>query len=140
MKPGTLAYRKELMFIDDFQKRRKRIERGYDFGDHINSFYSLSTKPSFLENKQYATWKDDKFTLVVNVPGFSKQDLTVTFRDTVLHIVAKKSNDDKVISKSYNEIIEDVDPESIKAVCENGQVTVTGSRLKAKTTHNISVE
>lgn len=75
--------------------------------------------------KYNVTYKDNVYTLKLNVPGYDKDDLTLSFVDQTLCL---ESNNKKINKKIF--IPKTVDIESLKSTCEKGVLTITGSSKK----------
>lgn len=82
--------------------------------------------------------KQDAFELKLNVPGFSKEDISIDLEDGVLKVTASKTQDNKeeaekyllrerstqTLSRSFN-LSDNVDVSGIKANQEHGVLTIT---------------
>lgn len=120
----------------------KKNENGLSLWD---SFSSLWNDAFSKEMKTDIEETSDKYVLAIEVPGISKDNITVTFEDNTLtvHVKSETKKEDKE-EKSYirkerttmdmerSYYLDDVDENSITAKIENGILTLSVSKLKEK--------
>lgn len=82
---------------------------------------------SHYSNSSYKEY-DDSFKINLVVPGYSKDDLSITISDDILSISSK----DEVIKTRYRLNINDVDVDSISAECKNGILKIEVPKVKPK--------
>lgn len=79
--------------------------------------------------KSYYVYNDSTKTLLMSLPGFSKQDLEIEIEGRTLRISSKiKKEDETYFKKSFTKrfiIPEDVDVDQINASVENGVLTLS---------------
>ena len=112
---------------------------GYGLLDTFNDMFTDAFKK---EMKTDIEETDKEYVLNVEVPGVSKEDLSLTFDDDTLTIHVKKSNkkdnkDKNFISKEISTLdmtrsyyLEGVDEENINAKLENGVLTLHLKKLE----------
>lgn len=95
-----------------------------NFFDDLPFTYDWSGK-----NKSYYVYNDSTKTLLLPLPGFSKQDLEIEIEGRTLNISSKiKKEDETHFKKSFTKrfiIPEDVDVDQINASVENGILTLS---------------
>jgi HSP20 family molecular chaperone IbpA len=80
---------------------------------------------------------DDNVVLKMDIPGVSKENVTVEIDDSILYVTAKR--DENTTYKGKWKML-DVDCENIKAKTENGELTITLSRNKSKKNKKIVID
>lgn len=122
-------------FFDSFFN--DSIARGYSFGNNIDIYH-----------------KDNEYVVEVNVPGFSKEDINVSFDNDILSISAKRDEDGSEEEKNYiyrsrrhreysRQIrFDNVDSSRIDAAYENGvlKITLPDREKKEPITQRIEVK
>jgi HSP20 family molecular chaperone IbpA len=79
---------------------------------------------------------------VLEVPGYGKEDITVTYLDNVLHISGELKDANGKVIKSFKRktTFPDVDRTKIKANVRNGVLTVTSQKPTAQGEYKVLVE
>lgn len=113
-----------------------------DFWDFSRRFFDDALGQSFGDSGSFKTdiiEKDDAYLVEAELPGMSKENIELDFKDNVLSISAKQetateeSDEDRnyirrersTRSFSRQFILQDIDEDSIKARFENGILEVT---------------
>lgn len=73
-------------------------------------------------------WDNGKFKIVLDVPGYSKEQVSLSYENEVLKITLSNENDGYTQSFS----LKNIDPDTFKAKCEHGRLTITGAKPSAK--------
>lgn len=71
---------------------------------------------------------DDEFVLTIDMPGFTREDISVSWDDGVLHIGADHSDDVRGQQKTYQRsfrLPKEISPDDIAAQYRNGVLEVT---------------
>lgn len=103
---------------------------------------SLGTKVRYSTNES----GENFVTATFDVPGTSKENVLVTYDEEqcVLYVQTSENVDDKISTKKWLKTsVKPLVVSSLKAKCEHGRVTVTGTLATAenkKTRHLVSVE
>jgi HSP20 family protein len=101
-----------------------------------------TTSNSLFFSKSEINKTGDGLRLDILLPGFTKEEVTVNLDDKELVISAETERKlpsylNNNVRKTY--IVEDVDVDTIKAVLENGVLSVSFSTAKKVVGRNISV-
>lgn len=73
-------------------------------------------------------WDNGKFKIVLDVPGYSKEQVSLSYENEVLKITL--SNENEGYTQSF--ALKNIDPDTFKAKCEHGRLTITGAKPFAK--------
>lgn len=114
------------------------MSNGDDFFSNFGRSFFSNFDGSLKEMKSDIKETDKDYTLVIDVPGVDKKDMTIDYKDGILTVSAKRdsfsdeSNSEGNIvasersygrfARQYN--FENVDRDGIKAKCENGVLTI----------------
>ena len=111
------------------------------FGDVFNDFF----KPVFYDEKSENMRTDIKelensYEMEVEMPGFDKKDIQVSFNDGYVTVSANKEEKEEDEKNGY--YVGEVDEKQIKAKYENGVLTVNIPKEAPKKieTHTISID
>lgn len=80
-----------------------------------------------LSNHHQVRERDGELVLTVDLPGFNKDEISITWDDGVLQIDAAHTNDEYGREKSFHRrfrITKDVEPDDIEASYNNGVLEV----------------
>ena len=118
--------------------------------DEMNSFFGLS---KIREMKTDIEENSNEYKLSIEIPGFNKDEINITYDDGYLTVFASKSEEkeDKkeyVRKERYSSSIQrtyylnDVDEESITAKLENGVLNISLQKLQVlpENTKRIAIE
>ena len=104
------------------------------FNDVFNRVFDSFDFPDLFRNRQCSVSEADAYYSVkVGLPGYKKEDVSISVEDTVLKIVAEKtvsSEIESIVSKSsssYEQRIslnDDVEAENISAKMEEGMLII----------------
>ncbi len=105
-------------------------------------FFTNFPEGSIFGTRNYDVIKDDRggFTIEVDLPGLSQDDVDVTVERDTLTIRAEKVTERRKtsFSKAFN--IEVFDKKSIKAIVANGVLSVSLNLSKSSKPRKIKVE
>ncbi|BCU53071.1 HSP20 family protein [Staphylococcus auricularis] len=143
---------------------------GFEMRPFNNSFFDINPNDFFKDfGRQLAgqfpgnqsiktdiTELDDKYVVEAELPGMSKENISLNFEDNVLTIEGKQEVDNKeedengrVIhrERSFSNVsrqfsFDDVDQDNISASYENGMLNITLPKIEAdkRTNHNIQID
>lgn len=89
--------------------------------------------------KKEVTWiksSDDVYTAELELPGFSKKDVSLTSNSETLSVKAKNEQREKSFSISLNDL---VSPEDITCKMSNGLLTITMPKKQVKQSLKIKI-
>lgn len=131
------------------------------FPDNVfDSFFNSFAQPvagAFTVPKVDIEDKGDAYELTTDLPGVTKADVTVTYKDDVLTLAAKheETKDEKDAKKRYVRkertsssfrrqfVVHDIDKDGIKAAFKDGVLTVTMPKAdpkKVAASQNIEIQ
>lgn len=87
--------------------------------------------------------EDEEFVLSVEMPGFEKDEISVSWDDGVLNIAAESENETRSRRQTYHRRFrfpKDVDDESISAQYRNGILEVRLPVVRGATAHGKEIE
>ena len=148
--------KKEKQIMKNYIVRRNNNRMDDFFGDVFNDFF----KPVFYDEKSENMRTDIKelensYEMEVEMPGFDKKDIEVSFNDGYVTVSANKEEkeEDEKNGKKYlrrerscscsrSYYVGEVDEKQIKAKYENGVLTVNIPKEAPKKieTHTISID
>lgn len=120
------------------------VDRNNDMRSIFDGFNSLFSGDTRLLRTDIEE-DDDKYVAVVEVPGISKENVSIDFTDDTLTISVKSTNDSEKsyvrrerysVSGSRSFYLKDADSEAIKARMENGLLFVVINKRKASIEDN----
>lgn len=97
-------------------------------------------KPESRSYPKNCTWiksSDDVYTAELELPGFSKKDVTITATNESLKILAKKGEKEKSFSVSLNDL---VNPSDITSKMSNGMLSLVMPKKQIKESIAIKIE
>lgn len=126
------------------------------FDSFFNSF-AQPVKGAFTVPKVDIEDKGNAYELTTDLPGVTKADVTVTYKDDVLTLAAKheEAKDEKDAKKNYVRkertsssfrrqfVVHDIDKDGIKAAFKDGVLTVTMPKAdpkKVAASQNIEIQ
>jgi HSP20 family protein len=98
--------------------------RGYDLFDPFRSFFQ-NLWPSMVAGIDVQS-TEKGYTVEVPVPGFAPNEIEVTYQDGAISISGKSER--RSLMRTLV-VPEEVDPDNVQAVVENGLLTLTLNRL-----------
>jgi HSP20 family molecular chaperone IbpA len=99
--------------------------RFFDFSPSL--FETTSTK---LFADEIVKMDDGSYKLVVEVPGYSREDVTLTAKEKNLVIELRHTDKDKTLTYRLGK---DIDTDKITASCKDGLLTILLPLLQEKT-------
>ena len=117
------------------------IPRNFFFDDDFDGFLAPNIKRNDMKCDIYEEGND--YHIVMDTPGYNKEDINIEVKDGYLTIKASKTNEENDENKKYirrervySEIqrsfaLSDVDVENIDAKFDNGSLHVTIPKLEA---------
>ena len=114
---------------------------GFDLMDMMDDFFA----PVFNTSSRYMSTdvkeNDKEYTLYIDLPGFEKEDLSLSLKDGYVTVSAKKSGEDNdtylrrerkmELSRSYF-VGKDITEDDVKAKYVNGTLTLTVPKAEKK--------
>lgn len=114
------------------------MNNGDDFFSNFGRSFFSNFDGSLKEMKSDIRETDKDYTLVIDVPGVDKKDMTIDYKDGILTVSAKRDSfsdesdsEGNIVAseRSYGRFarqynFENVDRDGITAKCENGVLTI----------------
>ena len=101
------------------------MNNGDDFFSNFGRSFFSNFDGSLKEMKSDIKETDKDYTLVIDVPGVDKKDMTIDYKDGILTVSAKRDSfSDESDSEGNIVASERVDRDGITAKCENGVLTI----------------
>ena len=112
----------------------------------FDALESMFEQPNFNErscNSSNIITTEDKYQVLISVPGLSKEDIKITTKDGLLTVSYDKPTESKnsfvgSFKKTYS-LPEDGDEGNITGKVENGVVEITIPKVQKKSTERIIV-
>ena len=128
------------------------MSNGDDFFSNFGRSFFSNFDGSLKEMKSDIKETDKDYTLVIDVPGVDKKDMTIDYKDGILTVSAKRDSfsdesdsEGNIVAseRSYGRFarqynFENVDRDGIKAKCENGVLRLKKKFLRQATFRLIS--
>jgi len=102
----------------------------------INNYNNLDSLFNFFDNSTYQTHKviekQDKFIIIIEVPGMAQSDFTIEIEDQTLSIKGKKEINESIkeINKTFK-ISNQIDIDKIEALAENGILNISLPKINS---------
>jgi HSP20 family molecular chaperone IbpA len=126
------------MYISPFNPNRD-----FDLGFHAFRTFPLALSTLFdhefdsFSRRFKVTEKGEGFELVLDLPGFKSSDLDVQLEKSILTVRAKNESDEVENSITVGN---DIDPEKVDAVLENGRLVITLSKRESAKPRKVIVK
>ncbi|MHC4944182.1 MAG: Hsp20/alpha crystallin family protein [Planctomycetota bacterium] len=130
----------------------RNMESWFDRFFSDDGFFGEGTEAGFLPALNIATEGDD-YVISAELPGVKPEEVKLDFDEGVLTISGEKKSDSEDKDKNYHRIEirhgkfarkvrlpDHVDPESIKAVFENGVLSIRVQKAESAKPRQITIE
>lgn len=120
------------------------LPKKFYFDNFLDDFDFMETNKKSMSCDIYE--KDNKYHIVMDIPGFDKKDVSVKYTNNYLTIEASKEQENNDEGKNYIRrerfygnfkrqfYIEDIDEDQIDAEFKNGTLKIVIPKIEAKPT------
>lgn len=122
---------------------RYNPNRDFDLGFHAFRPFPVALSSFFdhefdsFSRRFKVREKSEGFELILDLPGFKNSDLDVQLEGSILTVRAKNESDE--VENSIT-VSNDIDPEKVDAILENGQLIITLSKRESAKPHKVVVK